>query len=274
MPELPEVEVICRGIVSHLEGRRIAAARIRNHALRWPVAPDLDQILRGAEIGQVTRRGKYILLDCGKGTLILHLGMSGSLRLLPAETTAPPGKHDHVDLVLDNGVILRLRDPRRFGAMLWAQSDVMQHALLAQLGPEPLTAAFTGTLLYRRTRGRRASIKEVLMNSRIVVGVGNIYANEALFRAGIAPTTPAGRLGAGRCQKLVQAIKVTLDLAIQAGGSSLRDFTDSDGNPGYFQQQYWVYGRAGKPCRSCGTAISQIRQGQRSSFYCPHCQNK
>jgi formamidopyrimidine-DNA glycosylase len=272
LPELPEVEVIRRGIVSHLEGRRIAVAQIRNPNLRWPVAPDLDQILRGAEIGQVTRRGKYILVDCGKGTLILHLGMSGSLRLLPATAITPPGKHDHIDLILDNGVILRLRDPRRFGAMLWAQSDVMQHALLAQLGPEPLTEAFTGPLLYRRTRGRRASIKEVLMNSRIVVGVGNIYASEALFRAGIAPMTPAGRLGAGRCEKLVQAIKVTLDLAIEAGGSSLRDFVDSSGNPGYFQQQYWVYGRAAKPCRSCKTAISQIRQGQRSSFYCPHCQ--
>jgi formamidopyrimidine-DNA glycosylase len=272
LPELPEVEVIRRGIVSHLEGRRIATAQIRNPNLRWPVAPDLDQILRGAEIGQVTRRGKYILLDCGKGTLILHLGMSGSLRLLPAPAITPPGKHDHVDLVLDNGVVLRLRDPRRFGAMLWAQSDVMQHTLLAQLGPEPLTEAFTGPLLYRRTRGRRASIKEVLMNSRIVVGIGNIYASEALFRAGIAPMTPAGRLGAGRCEKLVQAIKVTLDLAIEAGGSSLRDFVDSSGNPGYFQQQYWVYGRAGKPCRSCKTAITQIRQGQRSSFYCPHCQ--
>jgi formamidopyrimidine-DNA glycosylase len=272
LPELPEVEVIRRGIVSYLEGRRIAAAQIRNPNLRWPVAPDLDQILRGAEIGQVTRRGKYILLDCGKGTLILHLGMSGSLRLLPAAAITPPGKHDHVDLVLDNGVVLRLRDPRRFGAMLWAQSDAMQHALLARLGPEPLMEAFTGPLLYKRTRGRRASIKEVLMNSRIVVGVGNIYASEALFRAGIAPMTPAGRLEAGQCEKLVQAIKATLNLAIEAGGSSLRDFVDSSGNPGYFQQQYWVYGRADKPCRSCKTAISQIRQGQRSSFYCPHCQ--
>ncbi|WON74808.1 bifunctional DNA-formamidopyrimidine glycosylase/DNA-(apurinic or apyrimidinic site) lyase [Nitrosospira sp. Is2] len=272
MPELPEVEVTRRGIVSHLEGRRIAGAQIRNPNLRWPVPPDLDQTLRGAEIHQVTRRGKYILLDCGEGTLILHLGMSGSLRLLPPSAITPPEKHDHADLVLDNGVVLRLRDPRRFGAILWAYPDVMNHALLAQLGPEPLTEGFTGTLLYRRTRGRHASIKEVLMNSHIVVGVGNIYANEALFRAGIAPMTAAGRLGATRCERLVQAIKVTLDLAIEAGGSSLRDFVDSGGNPGYFQQQYWVYGRTGKPCRKCGTAISQIRQGQRSSFYCPHCQ--
>lgn len=272
MPELPEVEVVRRGIVSHLEGRRIAGAQIRNPNLRWPVPPDLDQTLRGAEICQVARRGKYILLDCGKGTLILHLGMSGSLRLLSANANRPPEKHDHADLVLDNGVILRLRDPRRFGAILWTECDLMKHALLAQLGPEPLSESFTGKLLYRRTRGRRASIKEVLMNSRIVVGVGNIYANEALFRAGIAPTTAAGHLGATRCEKLVQEIKVTLDLAIKAGGSSLRDFVDSDGKPGYFQQQYWVYGRAGKPCRRCQAVILQIRQGQRSSFYCPRCQ--
>jgi formamidopyrimidine-DNA glycosylase len=272
LPELPEVEVIRRGIVSHLEGRRISGAQIRNPNLRWPVSPDLDQMLRGAEICRVARRGKYILLDCDKGTLILHLGMSGSLRLLSAGANSLPEKHDHADLVLDNGVVLRLRDPRRFGAILWAQFDVMKHALLAQLGPEPLTEAFSGPLLHKRTRGRRASIKEVLMNSRIVVGVGNIYANEALFCAGIAPMTAAGRLGAIRCEKLVQAVKLTLELAIEAGGSTLRDFVDSGGKPGYFQQQYRVYGRSNKPCRTCGTVILQIRQGQRSSFYCPHCQ--
>jgi formamidopyrimidine-DNA glycosylase len=272
LPELPEVEVIRRGIVSHLEGRRIAAARIRNPNLRWLVPSDLDLTLRDAEIREVARRGKYILLDCGKGALILHLGMSGSLRLLPPASIKMPEKHDHADLVLDNGVVLRLRDPRRFGAILWAPAEAMNHPLLARLGPEPLTEEFTGTLLYRKIRGRRASIKEVLMNSRIVVGIGNIYANEALFRAGIAPMTVAGRLGATRCEKLVQAVKVTLDLAIEAGGSSLRDFVDSGGNPGYFQQQYWVYGRTDQPCRKCGTVITRIRQGQRSSFYCPHCQ--
>ena len=271
MPELPEVEVICRGIASHIEGHRIAGATIRNPNLRWPVPRDLGQTLWGLEIRKVMRRGKYILLECGKGALILHLGMSGSLRLLTAGI-ADPQKHDHADLILDNGMILRLKDPRRFGAILWTPSDVTNHVLLAQLGPEPLTEAFDGASLYKRTRGRRASIKEVLMNSRIVAGVGNIYANEAIFRADINPATAAGKLGASQCKRLAQAIKETLNLAIEAGGSSLRDFVDSGGNPGYFQQQYWVYGRAGQPCRKCSANIVQIRQGQRSSFYCPRCQ--
>ena len=270
MPELPEVEVIRRGIVSHLEGHRIVGATIRNPNLRWPVPYDLGNTLCGLEISKVMRRGKYLLFDCGKGTLILHLGMSGSLRLLSA--TSPPQKHDHVDLVLDNEMILRLRDPRRFGAILWASGDVMHHPLLAQLGPEPLAPAFNGSLIYEKTRGRSASIKEVLMNSRIVVGIGNIYASEALFLAGINPMTAAGRIGLSRYEKLVQAIKKTLNLAIEAGGSSLRDFVNSDGKPGYFQQQYWVYHRTGQPCRKCGAPITQIRQGQRSSFYCLRCQ--
>ncbi|SOD40788.1 DNA-(apurinic or apyrimidinic site) lyase [Nitrosovibrio sp. Nv4] len=276
LPELPEVEVIRRGIAPQLEGHCIAAVTIRNPNLRWPVPLDLGQTLCGLKIGKVMRRGKYLLFDCGKGTLILHLGMSGSLRLLPASSTASaitaPQKHDHVDLILENGMTLRFKDPRRFGAMLWSPAEVCCHKLLAQLGPEPLTDAFNGNLLYKKTRGRSASIKEVLMNSRIVAGVGNIYANEALFRAGINPTTAAGRLGVTRCERLARAVKEILSLAIEAGGSSLRDFVGSDGNPGYFQQQYWVYGRTGQPCRKCGTKIEQIKQGQRSSFYCPHCQ--
>ncbi|MDN5751685.1 MAG: bifunctional DNA-formamidopyrimidine glycosylase/DNA-(apurinic or apyrimidinic site) lyase [Nitrosospira sp.] len=270
MPELPEVEVIRRGVAPHLQGRRLVGATVRNQNLRWPVPHDLGRTLCGLEIGEVMRRGKYLLFDCGKGTLILHLGMSGSLRLLPADT--PPQKHDHVDLVLDNGMILRLKDPRRFGAILWETTDVTRHALLAQLGPEPLTTAFNGNLLYKKTRGRSAGIKEVLMNSRIVAGIGNIYASEALFRARIDPTTAAGRIGVRRYEKLARAIKETLNLAIEAGGSSLRDFVNSDGNPGRFQQQYWVYRRTGQPCRKCGAAITQTRQGQRSSFYCSHCQ--
>lgn len=270
MPELPEVEVIRRGIVSHLEGRRLVGATIRNSSLRWPVPHDLGHMLCGLEINKVMRRGKYLLFGCGKGTLILHLGMSGSLRLLPAATL--PQKHDHVDLILDNDTILRLKDPRRFGAILWETADVTRHALLAQLGPEPLTTAFNGNLLYEKTRRRSASIKEVLTNSRIVAGIGNIYASEALFSAGINPATPAGRISLRRSRKLVQAIKKTLNLAIKAGGSSLRDFVNSDGNPGYFQQQYWVYRRTGQPCRKCGATIMQITQGQRSSFYCPLCQ--
>lgn len=272
MPELPEVEVVRRGIASELEGRRIAGVTIRNPNLRWPVPTDLEQTLRDLEIRTVMRRGKYLLLDCGAGTLILHLGMSGSLRLVTRATNTTPQKHDHVDLLLDNGMFLRFRDPRRFGAWLWTAGNAMGHPLLAHLGPEPLTEAFDGKLLYKKTRNRSASIKEVLMNSRIVVGIGNIYANEALFLAGIHPAIAAGRIGARRCARLVQAIKETLERAIEAGGSSLRDFVDSDGNAGYFQQQYWVYGRVGQPCRKCGTNIEQIRQGQRSSFYCPRCQ--
>ena len=270
MPELPEVEVTRRGIEPHLAGRRIAGATIRNPNLRWPVPRNLGSMLAGLKIREVTRRGKYLLLDCGKGTLILHLGMSGSLRLLPIPM--PPEKHDHFDLILNDGSILRLKDPRRFGAILWKTGDVLQHPLLADLGPEPLTTDFNGSVLHEKMRGRSASIKEVIMNSRIVVGVGNIYASEALFRAGINPKIAAGRIGLERCEKLAQAIKQTLRLAIRAGGSSLRDFVNSDGNPGYFQQQYWVYDRAGQPCRKCGAPIKQIKQGQRSSFYCPRCQ--
>lgn len=272
MPELPEVEVVRRGITPHVEGRRVTGATVRNPGLRWPVPLDLGQKLGGLSIGKITRRAKYLLFGTDKGTLIVHLGMSGSLRLVPATAAAPPEKHDHVDLVLDNGTVLRFRDPRRFGALLWETGDVTRHPLLAQLGPEPLTEAFSGDLLYRQTRGRSASIKQVLMNSRIVAGIGNIYANEALFHAGIHPMTAAGRIGATRYEKLARAIKETLNRAIEAGGSSLRDFVNSEGNPGYFQQQYWVYGRTGQPCRKCGTPITQIRQGQRSSFYCSRCQ--
>jgi len=270
MPELPEVEVVCRGIEPYLVRQRITSVMIRNPCLRWPIPSNLNKILAGLKIRKVTRRGKYLLLDCGKGTLILHLGMSGSLLILATRT--PPQKHDHFDLILDSGMILRLRDPRRFGAVLWATSDVMRHPLLVRLGPEPLTATFSGNLLYEKTRGRNASIKEILMNSRIVVGVGNIYASEALFHAGINPRIAAGRIGINRYDKLVCVVKKTLKLAINAGGSSLRNFVNSDSSPGYFQQQYWVYKRTGKPCRKCGVAIRQIKQGQRSSFYCPSCQ--
>jgi formamidopyrimidine-DNA glycosylase len=279
VPELPEVEVIRRGIAPHLEGRHIADVIIRNPNLRWPVPSNIAETLRGLKIHSVTRRAKYLLLNCGEGSVILHFGMSGSLRLLtppeatPAALTAVvPQKHDHIDLILDNGAIFRLRDPRRFGALLWSCDDVLRHELLAQLGPEPLEAAFDGAVLYKKTRGRSASIKQVLMNSRIVAGVGNIYASEALFHARINPLSPADSISLSRYNKLVEAIKKTLNRAIEAGGSSLRDFVNSEGKPGYFQQQYWVYGRTDKPCRQCGTHIMQIRQGQRSSFYCPLCQ--
>ena len=270
MPELPEVEVTRRGIEPYLMGQRIAGVTVRNANLRWPIPGHLERTLVGLEVRQVARRAKYLLLDCGEGTLILHLGMSGSLRIL--STSIPPQKHDHFDLELEGGTVLRLTDPRRFGAILWTSDDILQHPLLAQLGPEPLTLEFDGGVLYARTRGRGSSIKEVLMNSHVVVGIGNIYASEALFHASINPKTAAGRIGMGRCENLAQAIKETLKLAIKAGGSSLRDYVNSDGKAGYFQQQYWVYDRTGDFCRKCGTIIRQIKQGQRSSFYCPHCQ--
>jgi formamidopyrimidine-DNA glycosylase len=270
MPELPEVEITRRGLEPQLAGQRIVSVAIRNADLRHPIPGDLGRILPGQTIRGVSRRGKYLLIECSRGWLILHLGMSGSLRVLPAAT--PPGKHDHFDLLLGNGRCVRLRDPRRFGAVLWTESDALRHPLLARLGIEPLGPDFSGEWLYERTRRRDAGIKQTLMNGHLVTGIGNIYANEALFRAGINPKIPAGRLGPRRCAKLAESVRETLLAAIAAGGSSLRDFVDSAGNPGYFQQQYLVYGRAGQPCMRCGTPIRQLRQGQRSTFYCPHCQ--
>ena len=275
MPELPEVETTRRGLAPHLEGATVTGVVIRNPRLRWPIPENLPELLSGQSVTSLKRRAKYLLLDCGTGTLILHLGMSGSLRILPFDT--PAEKHDHFDLVLDNGKLMRLRDPRRFGAVLWHEGDVNAHPLLARLGPEPLTDsygehAFDARYLYQATRGRSVSIKQFIMDSHVVVGVGNIYASEALFSAGIKPQLKAGKLSLARCVKLVEAIRATLSAAIEAGGSTLRDFVNASGNPGYFQQQHWVYGRAGEPCRSCGTPIMQIKQGQRSSFYCENCQ--
>jgi formamidopyrimidine-DNA glycosylase len=275
MPELPEVETTRRGIEPGLIDHRIAGVTVRNPNFRWPIPDDLEKTLSNLQIHAVRRRAKYLLLDCGEGTLIIHLGMSGSLRLLTAVSSRAdilPQKHDHVDLVLDNGTILRLRDPRRFGAVLWQPGDIATHPLLSNLGPEPLSEAFNEHMLYSKTRDLRISIKMLLMTNQVVVGIGNIYANEALFRAGISPRIAAGRIGINRYKKLVQTVKEVLVQAIEAGGSSLRDFVNSDGRPGYFQQQYWVYGRAGEPCRKCGAIIKQIKQGQRSSFYCPSCQ--
>ena len=270
MPELPEVETTRRGLEPHLVGQRIKAVVIRHAGLRHPVSNELPHALPGLTILSLERRGKYLLLDCGKGWLILHLGMSGSLRILPA--AAPAEKHDHFDLVLASGHCMRLRDPRRFGAILWTKAPPESHPLLTNLGVEPLTAAFDGDFLYRVSRGRRTPIKQFLMDSHIVVGVGNIYANEALFAAGISPKTAAGRIGKVRCTRLAALVKDILNRAIAAGGSTLRDFVNSAGNPGYFQQQYGVYGRTGQPCRHCGATVRQLRQGQRSTFYCPGCQ--
>jgi formamidopyrimidine-DNA glycosylase len=271
MPELPEVETTLRGLAPHLLGRRVIAVAIRHPQLRWPVPTALSGLLKEKSIRGLRRRAKYLLLEFEHGTLILHLGMSGSLRILPVHTA--PQTHDHFDLVLDSGMLMRLRDPRRFGAVLWHAGDVAQHPLLAALGPEPLDNEFDANYLYRITRKRSAAIKQVIMDSHVVVGVGNIYANEALFRAGIRPQLSAGKLSHARCARLVEEIRATLKAAIKLGGSTLRDFTNSAGEPGYFQQHYFVYGRAGEPCTRCGSIIRQIRQGQRSSFYCPHCQH-
>lgn len=270
MPELPEVETTRRGLEPLLVGRRIRSAVVRNRAMRRPVPRHLPQRLAGATIHSVTRRGKYLLLDCGAGTLILHLGMSG--RLWIVRDGAAPTPHDHFDLVLDDGNVVRLRDPRRFGLVLWQAGDPLAHALLADIGPEPLSTDFDGTALYAATRRRGSAIKHVLMDSHVVAGVGNIYANEALFRAGIHPRTAAERLSRGRCAVLAGKIRETLEQAIVAGGSSLRDYVGSDGMAGNFQSQFMVYDRAGEPCRRCGTPIREIRQGQRSTFYCPKCQ--
>jgi len=270
MPELPEVEITRKGLAAHLTGQTIADVLIRNASLRWPIQSDLPRMLRGLIIRSIKRRAKYLLLDCGSGTLILHLGMSGSLRILTPST--PAEKHDHFDLILGGGSLVRLRDPRRFGAVLWHDGDVNTHPLLAMLGPEPLEESFDATYLYRATRGRNISIKQFIMDHHVVVGVGNIYANEALYRSGVIPQLKAGKLSLKRCAKLIEQIRATLTEAIDKGGSTLRDFVNSAGQPGYFQQNYFVYGREGKPCRKCGLPIKQIRQGQRSSFFCRACQ--
>jgi formamidopyrimidine-DNA glycosylase len=269
VPELPEVEVTRRGITPHLAGRRISAVEIRNPRLRWPV-PQAVRQLAGRTVRSIRRRGKYLLIDCGDGHLIVHLGMSGSLRVLPLGT--PAEKHDHFDLVLGDRV-LRLRDPRRFGAVLWTE-DVDSHPLLAHLGVEPLSRALAAPRLHALTRGQRISIKQFLMDGRRIVGVGNIYANESLFRARIHPLTPARRLSLERCAALSSAIKATLRSAIRAGGSTLRDFVGADGHAGEFQRRYWVYDRAGLPCRRCGTPIKRVVQGARATYYCANCQNR
>jgi formamidopyrimidine-DNA glycosylase len=270
MPELPEVETTRRGIEPHVCGHRIKQLLVRQRQLRWPVPRQLEQVLAGQRIERVERRGKYLLLSVGQGTLIIHLGMSGSLRVLA--TDAPAGPHDHIDLLLDTSRRLRYTDPRRFGAWLWTDKAVEQHPLLKKLGPEPLSDAFNADYLYSRSRGRKVAVKSFIMNSHVVVGVGNIYANEALFRAGIHPARSAGRIGRQRYQRLAEAIKSVLTDAIRQGGTTLRDFVGGEGKPGYFRQRLQVYDRRDAPCRRCATAIRETRIGQRSSFYCPACQ--
>jgi formamidopyrimidine-DNA glycosylase len=271
MPELPEVEVTRRGISPTLIGRSVSGGRVGTPSLRYPLSPKLPRLLTGRTLSGIARRGKYLLLDFGTGTLLLHLGMSGSLRLLPRGTS--PQKHDHFDLEFGD-TLLRLRDPRRFGAVLWlaATDNPDTHPLLAPLGIEPLSEEFTAHWLFAETRGRNVPIKQLLMDSHRIVGIGNIYASESLFRAGIDPRTAAGRIALKRYARLVPAIRATLEAAIAAGGSSLRDFMQSDGSAGYFQQQYFVYGREAEACRVCGRKILSLRQGQRATFFCPRCQ--
>jgi formamidopyrimidine-DNA glycosylase len=270
MPELPEIETIRRGLEPHLVGQRVSGVLVRHRGLRWKVRADLAKILTGRAIRHLDRRSKYLLIECDGGWLIVHLGMSGSLRLVPAEQ--PPGKHDHIDILFAGGKALRLTDPRRFGAVLWTDKAPARHPLLRDLGPEPFAAEFDASWLVARTHGRKAAIKNLLMDNRLVCGVGNIYANESLFRAGIHPQRAGGRISRARYAKLVTAVRDTLEAAIRAGGSTLRDFVHADGSPGYFQQEYFVYDRSGQPCKRCGTPVKSVRLGQRSAFYCPRCQ--
>ncbi len=270
MPELPEVETTRRGIEPHLLNQQVEQVVVRNGRLRWPVPEDLDVRLSGQHIRKVERRAKYLLIQADAGTLICHLGMSGSLRLVRQET--PVEKHDHVDIVLSSGQVLRYTDPRRFGAMLWSHAP-LEHKLLSKLGPEPLSDAFNVDDLYGKAKGRKTAIKPFIMDNAVVVGVGNIYASEALFAAGIDPRREAGSVSKQRYTALVQEIKKVLARAIEQGGTTLRDFVGGDGKPGYFQQQLFVYGRAGQPCLECGTGLSEVRLGQRSSVFCRKCQS-
>ena len=270
MPELPEVETTRRGVAPHVVGRRVVDVRVYDRRLRWPVPSDLLETLKGRAIDAVGRRSKYLLFRFGADTLLVHFGMTGSLRVY----RHPPDRlpHDHVDLLFDDGTLLRYNDPRRFGAMLWVPGSAVLHPLLRNLGPEPFDAAFDANHFWRATRKRTAAIKLALMDNTLVVGVGNIYANESLFRAGIRPTTAAHRISRPRFARLVTEVRAVLTEAIAAGGSTLRDYVDASGEPGQFQLAYFVYGRDGDPCRVCGTPIRRRTVGGRASFYCVRCQ--
>ncbi|WP_308364767.1 MULTISPECIES: bifunctional DNA-formamidopyrimidine glycosylase/DNA-(apurinic or apyrimidinic site) lyase [unclassified Microbulbifer] len=270
MPELPEVETTRRGLAPHLEGHRVRSARVRQRQLRWPVDKGFERRISGAKILRLERRAKYLLVHTDRGCAIWHLGMSGSLRLVGPECAAE--KHDHIDWQLDSGLVLRYRDPRRFGALLWTGGEPAEHELLAHLGPEPLSGDFHGDYLFSASRGRRQAVKALIMDGRIVVGVGNIYASEALFLAGIRPDKAAGSISRARYLRLAEAIKEVLGHAIEQGGTTLRDFIGGDGQPGYFAQQLKVYGRTGQPCPGCGRAIRDLILAQRNTFFCSRCQ--
>jgi formamidopyrimidine-DNA glycosylase len=271
LPELPEVETTRRGIEPHLAGHRIALVRVHDRRLRWPVTAGLERAVAGQRVRAVRRRAKYLLVELERGTLIVHLGMSGSLRVVPPAT--PLQKHDHVELQLDSGAVLRLHDPRRFGCFLYTEEDPAQHPLLRALAPEPLEPGFDGEYLHRVTRRRRVAVKILLMNAQLVTGVGNIYASEALFRAHIRPGRRASSLTRAECRRLARAVRSVLGAAIRLGGTTLRDYYGADGEPGLFSLKLYAYERAGLPCRRCRAPIRRIVQGQRSTYYCPQCQH-
>ena len=270
MPELPEVETTRRGIAPALVARRVIDMVVRDRRLRWPIAANLEAAVRGQPVLSVERRAKYLIIRLERGALIVHLGMSGSLRLVSGGTA--PRAHEHWDLVLDSGTVLRFHDPRRFGSLHWTEENPGQHPLLKKLAPEPLSAAFNGAYLFRVTRKRSVAIKQLIMNSQLVVGVGNIYASEALFRAGISPRRAGRRLTRAEALKLSAAIKAVLAAAIKIGGTTLRDYVNADGAPGYFRQKLFVYERAKQACRVCKSPIKQFTQGQRSTYWCSTCQ--
>ncbi len=269
MPELPEVEATRRGIEPHVVNRKVTGVLVREHRLRWPVADDLPQLVTGQTIHSVSRRGKYLLLETLRGKLMIHLGMSGSLRVLASDV--PVEKHDHIDVQFSEGRVLRYRDPRRFGSFFWLP-DQASHSLLDSLGPEPLSDEFDGQYLFERSRKKTVAVKQFVMDSKVVVGVGNIYANESLFLSGINPERKAGSISKQRYVQLSAHIKAVLASAINSGGTTLRDFVKEDGNPGYFKQSLKVYGRGGEPCHECGRKLVEIRLGQRTTVFCRRCQ--
>ena len=269
MPELPEVETTLKGIKPHIDQQVVSEVIVRQPKMRWPIPPEI-QDMKGEMIESVKRRGKYLLLETAQGTALIHLGMSGSLRVVEAGSAHE--KHDHVDICFENNKAIRLRDPRRFGAVLWTTKNPLKHKLIRSLGPEPLGEDFHTDYIFEQSRGRKVSIKQFIMNGHIVVGVGNIYVCESLFKAGISPKRLAGKVSKARYEKLVGIIKEVLEAAIEQGGTTLKDFVQAEGQPGYFQQQLSVYGRKGEACQVCDADIKQITQGQRSTFYCGKCQ--
>ena len=270
MPELPEVETTRRGLEPHVTGRRVERLELREPRLRWPVPASLDQTLRGQRLLGLERRAKYLLFRFERGTALAHLGMSGSLRVL--REARPPGRHEHYDLLFEGGTLLRYTDPRRFGSLHWIEGEPLLHPLLAHLGPEPFDPAFDGDYLYARSRARRVPVKAFVMDAEVVVGVGNIYASEALHRAGIHPRRAAGEVSRARYRALAEAVRLVLAAAIEAGGTTLRDFVGGEGKPGYFAQRLLAYGRGGEPCLGCGEPLRMEKIAQRATYYCPRCQ--